>query len=51
MALTRPPPSVEQQELIDAMRASALRMSALVGNVLDMARLESGNVRINRQWQ
>ncbi|MEZ7912968.1 MAG: DUF4118 domain-containing protein [Propionivibrio sp.] len=50
VALTRPPPSGEQQELIDAMRASALRMSALVGNVLDMARLESGNVHINRQW-
>ena len=50
VALTRPPPSAEQQELIAAMRASALRMSALVGNVLDMARLESGHVHINRQW-
>ena len=50
VVLTRPPPSAEQQELIAAMRASALRMSALVGNVLDMARLESGHVHINRQW-
>jgi len=26
-------------------------MSALVNNLLDMARLESGEVRLNRQWQ
>ena len=31
-------------------RASALRMNALVTNLLDMARLESGAVQLNRQW-
>jgi two-component system sensor histidine kinase KdpD len=29
----------------------ALRMSALVSNLLDMARIESGEVRFNLQWQ
>lgn len=33
------------------MRNSAMRMNALVANLLDMARLESGAVQLNRQWQ
>ena len=49
--LTKPPPTDQQQELILAMRNSALRMNALVNNLLDMARLESGAVKLNRQWQ
>ena len=49
--LTRPPPTDEQRELIVAMRASAMRMAALVNNLLDMARLESGAVHLDRQWQ
>ncbi len=49
--LTKPPPTDQQQELILAMRNSAMRMNALVGNLLDMARLESGAVQLNRQWQ
>lgn len=39
-----------QTEVADAMRRSALRMSALVGNLLDMARLQSGTVQLNRHW-
>ncbi|MGM9479751.1 DUF4118 domain-containing protein [Roseateles sp. NT4] len=39
-----------QTEVADAMRRSALRMSALVANLLDMARLQSGAVQLNRQW-
>jgi two-component system sensor histidine kinase KdpD len=49
--LTKPAPTDQQQELILAMRNSALRMNALVANLLDMARLESGTVQLNRQWQ
>lgn len=49
--LTRPPPTDEQKELILSMRNSAMRMTALVNNLLDMARLESGAVQLNRQWQ
>ncbi len=51
LRLTRPPLAAEQQEIADAMRQSALRMNALVNNLLDMARLESGAVQLNRQWQ
>jgi two-component system sensor histidine kinase KdpD len=49
--LTRPPPTDEQRELVLAMRNSAMRMTALVNNLLDMARLESGAVHLNLQWQ
>lgn len=49
--LTKPPLSEEQRELILSMRHSAMRMTALVNNLLDMARLESGAVHLNRQWQ
>jgi two-component system sensor histidine kinase KdpD len=49
--LTTPPPTDEQRELVLAMRNSAMRMTALVNNLLDMARLESGAVHLNRQWQ
>jgi two-component system sensor histidine kinase KdpD len=51
LQLTKPPPAPEQQEITLAIRNSALRMSALVNNLLDMARLESGSVKLNRQWQ
>jgi two-component system sensor histidine kinase KdpD len=48
--LTRPPPTEEQRELILSMRNSAMRMTALINNLLDMARLDSGAVQLNRQW-
>jgi two-component system sensor histidine kinase KdpD len=51
LRLTRPPPSAQQAEIARAMAASARRMSALANNLLDMARLESGAVRLNLQWQ
>lgn len=51
-ALRLAPPrlSEPQAEVAEAMRRSALRMSALVANLLDMARLQSGSVQLNRQW-
>ena len=49
--LERQQPRADQAELLQAMRASALRMNALVNNVLDMARLEAGAVELNKQWQ
>jgi two-component system sensor histidine kinase KdpD len=39
------------REIAATMRQSALRMGALVHNLLDMARLEAGAVQLNRQWQ
>jgi two-component system sensor histidine kinase KdpD len=51
LALTRPPLSGAQQEIAESMRQSVLRMNAQVANLLDMARLESGAVQLNLQWQ
>jgi len=48
---TQPPPTPQQLEITEAIRHSALRMNALVHNLLDMARLEAGAVQLNRQWQ
>lgn len=48
---TDPELSDQQREIATAMRQSALRMNALVHNLLDMARLEAGAVQLNRQWQ
>jgi len=50
MALTRPPPTRQQMEIAATMRLEAMRMTALVNNLLDMARLQAGEVRLNRQW-
>lgn len=37
-------------ELADAVHGEALRMSSLVNNLLDMARLQAGGVSLNHQW-
>jgi two-component system sensor histidine kinase KdpD len=51
LALGRRGQTERQAELAAAIREEALRMSRLVNNLLDMARLESGEVRLNLQWQ
>lgn len=51
LQMTEPAPSGQQLDMILSMRNSAMRMNALVANLLDMARLESGAVQLNRQWQ
>lgn len=51
MAITVPPPTGEQVGIANAMRETSLRMSSLVTNLLDMARLQSGHVKLNHQWQ
>lgn len=40
-----------QADIAQSIRDEALRTSALVTNLLDMARLQSRNVKINRDWQ
>ena len=50
MALTKPPPTGQQMEIAGTMRSEAMRMTALVNNLLDMARLQAGEIRLNRQW-
>ena len=51
LRLTRPALSAEQDEIADAIRDEAARTTALVNNILDMARLQSGEVRLRRSWQ
>jgi two-component system sensor histidine kinase KdpD len=50
LALTAPGDERGRVEIVQAMREAAQRMSALVNNLLDMARLQSGQVSLNRQW-
>ena len=51
LALTRPALTGAQLETAQAIADEARRMSALVNNLLDMARIESGEVKLRREWQ
>jgi two-component system, OmpR family, sensor histidine kinase KdpD len=51
LTLTPPKLSGAQLETAEAIQDEARRMSTLVSNLLDMARIESGDVRLNLQWQ
>jgi two-component system sensor histidine kinase KdpD len=51
LTLTKPPLTPAQLESAAAIQDEARRMSTLVSNLLDMARIESGEVKLNLQWQ
>ncbi len=51
LALTPPPLAPAHAQVATAMREAAMRMNALVNNLLDMARLQAGAVTLNLQWQ
>jgi two-component system sensor histidine kinase KdpD len=51
MLLTAPDLSAAHLEFAEAIREQALRTSAQVGNLLDMARLQAGKVSLRREWQ
>jgi two-component system, OmpR family, sensor histidine kinase KdpD len=51
LSLTQPELSTAQRETAEAITEEAHRMSALVSNLLDMARIESGGVQLNLEWQ
>ena len=51
LALTRPALSDTQLESAQAIADEARRMNALVNNLLDMARIQSGAVKLRREWQ
>lgn len=51
LSLTPPALNDAQCEVAQAIKVSTLRMSALVNNLLDMARLQGGAVQLNRAWQ
>jgi two-component system sensor histidine kinase KdpD len=50
LAGSKPALSQNQLELARALHDEALRMSALVTNLLDMARIQSGEVKFNLEW-
>ncbi|WP_459624993.1 DUF4118 domain-containing protein, partial [Burkholderia sp. 3C] len=39
-----------QHELVEAIHDEALRMTGIVTNLLDMARLQAGSLQLKRQW-
>lgn len=43
------PPSVS--DTVAAMREQAMRLNSMVSNLLDMAKLRAGNIRLNQEWQ
>jgi two-component system sensor histidine kinase KdpD len=51
LADSAPPLAPNQLAMADALRDETVRMGRLVTNLLDMARIESGDVRLRRQWQ
>jgi two-component system sensor histidine kinase KdpD len=51
LTLSRPALAGAQQETAAAIRDQSMRMSSLVHNLLDMARLQSGSVRLRKEWQ
>src|SRR5471032_1549752 len=51
LAGSRPALAPAQLETATLLHDEALRMSALVSNLLDMARIQSGEVKFNLQWQ
>ena len=51
LALARPELPAEQKETAEALREQALRINGLVENLLDMARLQAGTVRLKKEWQ
>ncbi|MEM5372836.1 DUF4118 domain-containing protein [Paraburkholderia azotifigens] len=50
LAAQRDAQSEAQGELVDAIHEEALRMTGIVTNLLDMARLQAGSLKLNRQW-
>jgi two-component system sensor histidine kinase KdpD len=51
LAHSAPPLAPGQRAMADALREEMVRMSMLVTNLLDMARIESGEVKLKLQWQ
>ncbi|TFW31204.1 DUF4118 domain-containing protein, partial [Duganella callida] len=51
LAGSKPALSDTQLDTATALHDEALRMSTMVANLLDMARIQSGEVKFNLQWQ
>lgn len=48
LALAELPPDLH--DTVEAMRTQAMRLNGMVSNLLDMARLRAGNIRLNPEW-
>ncbi len=48
---SQPALSEQQQEMATAIREKSLRMNDMVTNLLDMARIQSGEIRLRVEWQ
>jgi two-component system sensor histidine kinase KdpD len=51
LAMSQPPLSRDQAETTAAIREESTRLSTLVHNLLDMARLQAGEVKFYLEWQ
>jgi two-component system sensor histidine kinase KdpD len=51
LAGSKPELAPHQLDLAQSLHAESLRMSTLVSNLLDMARIQSGEVKFNLEWQ
>jgi two-component system sensor histidine kinase KdpD len=51
LTMMKLPGAEVELETAHRIKDAALRMNSLVSNMLDMARLQSGPVQLNRQWQ
>ncbi|MBI1892011.1 MAG: DUF4118 domain-containing protein [Burkholderiales bacterium] len=51
LASDRPISPGAHREMVDTLQEEALRMDSLVTNLLDMAKLHAGGVKLNKQWQ
>lgn len=51
LTMSKPELSTHQRDMAHALYCETLRMSALVSNLLDMARIQSGEVKLDLQWQ
>jgi two-component system sensor histidine kinase KdpD len=51
LTMMKLPVNSTELETAHRIKDAAMRMNSLVSNMLDMARLQSGPVQLNRQWQ
>jgi two-component system sensor histidine kinase KdpD len=51
LALIKPPLNPMALEIAQALQEQATRLSSMVSNLLDMARLNAGKVVLRREWQ
>ena len=51
LAMSKPALSAPQRELATAINEKSLRMTDMLTNLLDMARIQSGEIRLRIEWQ